>query len=265
MTDVKSGYAVEISADHVIEQARKVATDADRIMDSLSRLGDTPFTPGLTGIDIQIDDDIMVPVSIVNKMRREAADKLIDERRNGVMNGRNPLGRAKLDVIESGELLGAACLDTDSVRERIASGKIRPVALENFMAGERKGRLPYILNVSKGNLDAYIRENFDAIADAVRDTGILIGNLGWIERFRDAGIKVYGDYGLNIYNEQARLAYEEAGVEMYMPSHETGIRDERGIPLMVTEHPVDADVLTDRKGGRHRIVTAPCRDKTLIF
>ena len=76
---------------------------------------------------------------------------------------------------------------------------------------------------------------------------------------------MYGDYGLNVYNEQARRAYEEIGVELYMPSHETGISDRRGIPLMVTEHPVEARSLTDRKGAVHRVERTPSGDKTLIY
>jgi len=34
---------------------------------------------------------------------------------------------------------------------------------------------------------------------------------------------------------------------------------------MVTEHPVEAGVLIDRKGEAHRIETAASGDKTLIF
>jgi putative protease len=146
------------------------------------------------------------------------------------------------------------------------------VPLEDYMSDPEKRTvkngvrtIPYILNVSKGNLDRYIRDNFDEITQAVRDSGILIGNLGWIEAFRDAGIKVYGDYGLNVYNEQARRAYEDEGVELYMPSHETDISDRRGIPCMITEHHVDSAYLTDHKGAKHRVVTAASGDKTLIY
>ena len=78
-------------------------------------------------------------------------------------------------------------------------------------------------------------------------------------------MKVYGDYGLNVYNRQAELAYEELGAELYMPSHETGISDGRGIPLMVTEHPVSASALTDRKGVVHKVTVPPSGDKTLIY
>lgn len=279
MTDVKSGESVEVIADHVIERARKTATGADRIADNLSRLGETPFETGFTGIDVEIDDDIMMPVSIVNRMRREASDELVRRRSEAAAAGRrSALGRAELDVAESAELLGAVSLDIDRYEEAACSRRFRPVPLEEFMIGaedraDNVGEsgindpavLPYILNVSKGRLDRYIEDNWESIVNAVRDKGILIGNLGWIKQFRDAGIRVYGDYGLNVYNEQARKAFEEVGVELYMPSHETGVSDERGIPLMITEHHVEARCLTDRKGALHRVVSSPSGDKTLIY
>ena len=266
MTDVRANETAEVIADHVIERARKTPTDASRIAENLSRLGDTPFSPGLTGIDVEIDDDIMMPVSIVNRMRREAADELMAKRAEAVILSRAPkLTRAELDVAESGEMLGAIVLDVEELADRLDTRELKPVPLEHFMQGSSEGQIPYILNISKGKLDDYIRGNFDEIVGAVKDTGILIGNLGWIQKFRDAGVRVYGDYGLNVYNEQARRAFQDAGVEIYMPSHETGISDNRRIPLMITEHMVQAEYLTDRKGEDHIIATSPSGDKTLIY
>lgn len=271
MTDVKSEASVEISADHVVERARKAATDAERIESSLARLGDTPFAPGLTGIDIQIDDDIMMPVSIVNRMRREAADELLRLREINVTAGRKPkLGREELDSIKDSEALGTDKLDFSAYPARVSGHEIEPIPLETFMDRYERGEasdkdVPYILNVSKGKLDIYIREHFDDIVKACADRGILIGNPGWIERFRDAGISVLGDYGLNIYNSQAKKAYEELGAEIYLISHEAGASDKRGIPLMITEHKVDAASLTDRKGGIHEVRISESGDKTLIY
>ena len=109
------------------------------------------------------------------------------------------------------------------------------------------------------------RSGTDGSSCACADRGILIGNPGWIERFRDAGISVLGDYGLNIYNSQAKKAYEELGAEIYLISHEAGASDKRGIPLMITEHKVDAASLTDRKGGIHEVRISESGDKTLIY
>ena len=139
--------------------------------------------------------------------------------------------------------------------------------------------LPYVLNVSKGNLDKYIEDNFDAVAEAVRDTGIALGNPGWIRQFQRAGIRVFGDYGLNIYNEQARKLFEEEGVTVIAMSDEAS-SDGRHVmlgdfvrvpavmeqvPLMITENPLQSAYLTDRKGVRHNVYKWYSNDKYLIF
>ena len=263
MNDVGINHSVEITADHRVERAQKVATDEERIEDSLRRLGDTTYTPGLTGIDVQIDDDVMVPLSVVNRMRREAADELLKYRLKSVISSRDPrLERVALDRIKEDEKLGTDILDTKAYPINLGR---RITSLEEFMKEGDKESIPYILNVSKGNLDNYIRDNYDEIVSAVKETGIIIGNLGWIEQFINAGVKVFADYGLNVFNEQAKKAAEELGATLYMPSHETGVCDERGIPLMITEHPIDSETLTDRKGEQHEIIVTPSGDKTLII
>ena len=90
MNDVGINHSVEIVSDYRTERAQKVATEAERIEDSLRRLGDTTYTAGLTGIDVQVDDDVMVPLSVVNKMRRDAADELLKFRIKYVQNSRAP-------------------------------------------------------------------------------------------------------------------------------------------------------------------------------
>ncbi|MBR0379836.1 MAG: U32 family peptidase [Mogibacterium sp.] len=272
MTDVRADCSVETVADHRIERAEKAATDPERVENSLRRLGDTVYDPGLTGIDIQMDEGIMMPLSVVNRMRREAADELLEKRLSSTVSGRSPkLSRERIEEVKEAEGLGTSVLDTAAMERRLKKSGRQPVPVEEFMkirdeGGELpEGVLPYILNISRGNLDAFIESRFGDIAEACRDTGILIGNTGWIERFSEAGVKVYGDYGLNVYNRQAELAYEELGAELYMPSHETGISDGRGIPLMVTEHPVSASALTDRKGVVHKVTVPPSGDKTLIY
>ena len=78
-------------------------------------------------------------------------------------------------------------------------------------------------------------------------------------------MKVYGGHGLNVYNEQARQAFEQIGVEIIEASYEADQPLDGKIPLMITEHPVKSKTLTDRKGQVHRVETAPSGDKTLIW
>ena len=125
--------------------------------------------------------------------------------------------------------------------------------------------MPYVFPVSKGALDSFIEENFEEIVLAVKERGILVNNAGWILPFQKAGVKVYGGHGLNVYNEEARLTFEELGVEIVEASHEADQPLDGKIPLMITEHPVKSKTLTDRKGQVHMVEVAPSGDKTLIW
>ena len=255
--------SVKVTGDFAVEPAVNKPTDADRVSQQIAKLGDTPFLA--EKVFVNIDEGAMIPVSVINGMRREAAEMLLEEKH---------VRRSVSDEVY--------CLAIEDVRETAGSGQPvdekseitgkKIVALREFIDSRNKSALPYILNVSKGSLDKYIEGNFHDIVAAVKETGILIGNMGWIRQFLDAGVTVYGDYGLNSYNSQCVKAYEDIGVRMAFASHETGQGDERfkackqgngKIPLMITEHPLKTDYITDRKGVRHEVVRMD--DKYLIF
>lgn len=125
--------------------------------------------------------------------------------------------------------------------------------------------IPYILNVSKGNLDRYINESFGEIVDQVSDCGIMICGMEWIGRFAEAGVKVYGGYGLNVYNSQSLKTFDELGVEVRGYSHEADEYLRGDIPLMITEHPVSDKAFKDRKGAYYDVMKWHSRDKYLVF
>ena len=76
---------------------------------------------------------------------------------------------------------------------------------------------------------------------------------------------MYGDYGLNVYNRQSRMLFEEMGVEIRAYSHEAEKFFFGNIPLMITEHPVTTEMMEDRKGEKYTILRWHTGDKYLIF
>ena len=68
---------VEVS-DDIIEKAIKGGTSSDRIKEQLEKLGDTPFI--LNNIELDISDNIFIPISKINELRRNLFDKLMQER-----------------------------------------------------------------------------------------------------------------------------------------------------------------------------------------
>ena len=244
--------AVKVAGDFAIEEALKKPTEEKKVRDQLMKLGDTCFCADKGSIKIEIDPGLMIPASVINQMRRQAAEELTEMLDGKVREGRRPFTADEIDKAIAGEQL-----ENEDAICRVEEAKV-------------DADLPFILNVSKGELDEYIEENFDDIAGEARDTGILIGNLGWIRQFLDAGVTVYGDYGLNAYNSQAVKAYEEIGVKMLHLSHEMSregqVDDKRfggRVPLMITEHPFETDYLIDRKGVRHEIIKL--RDKSVVL
>ena len=320
---------VAVWSDKPIEKALKRPADPQRIRQQLAKLGGTPFTAdaaephngvrgGKTGeqyggmhdgqasewIELDVDGDAMIPVSLINELRRAAVEQLLAGRRD---KKRQPADR-KCPELRNKEQDGQPREDAahrqpseDAVRPENSTSIFRGdcilVPLEQFMDGAfANGKpglsvtgcltIPYILNVSKGALDEYIESHFEEIVEAVRETGIAVGNLGWARQFLSAGVKVYGDYGLNIFNSQSAEAFAEMGIEPIAWSDEMsddgrhwmagldGIRIEgikrepaimERIPLMITEHPLQSGYLTDRKGVKHAIFKWYSGDKYLIF
>ena len=242
--------SVKVQGAFAIETAVNRATTEDKITEQLLKLGGTAFCASEADIDICADQDIMIPVSVINSMRRSATEKLAEVLRNEAKADRTLLTDEDIEKIVVAEELG-----NDSEVRRVES-----LAEE---AAEMAENIPSLLNVTKGAADRYIEENFDAVARDAKESGILIGNLGWAKQFMDAGVEVYGDYGLNAYNSQSIKAYEELGIKMRCLSHEAG-RGE-SIPLMITEHPFSTNYLIDRKGVKHKVLKNESGDKYLIF
>ncbi|NLD19633.1 MAG: U32 family peptidase [Clostridiales bacterium] len=266
-------YTAAAEAPSPPERAEKAPTSEEKIRRQLCKLGNTVFEPGR--VDIKTDDDLMLPLSTINHLRREALGRLEEVK---LASRRKPLSEE-----ESLEVFRMEELDKELLQEDVRGKYIygsRGISREDVM-GEyetflpievfmerpdlREVTLPYILNVSRGRLDEYVDLHFEEIVRAVRKNGILIGNIGWIKRFRERGIKVYGDYGLNVYNLQSKKALAEIGVETKVYSHELQRSVASGFPLMITEHPIESSYIVDRKGVKYSIVSSCSGDKYLVL
>lgn len=65
---------VTITSEHLIEEARNTPTDAARITKQLSKLGSTIYT--IDDINLDMDKNINIPISLLNSLRRDAVDAL---------------------------------------------------------------------------------------------------------------------------------------------------------------------------------------------
>ncbi|MGE5455860.1 MAG: DUF3656 domain-containing U32 family peptidase [Ignavibacteriales bacterium] len=71
-------HTVSTSSKVMIEGSKTKPTTKEEMIKQLCKTGNTPYT--FDNIDIIGDDNIFIPVSVINELRREVLDKLSDER-----------------------------------------------------------------------------------------------------------------------------------------------------------------------------------------
>ncbi len=126
--------------------------------------------------------------------------------------------------------------------EREASGWEPAQAGAGSPEFERAGRrnagraafVPYVSAVPEGKEDRWLRDHWAEASAIARDRGVSVGTLGWVRPFLDAGCRVTGGSGLNLFNGEALRQVRELGLAGGMPSLETLDRQAGGYPLMIT-------------------------------
>ena len=63
---------------NIVQEARNAGVSIDDIKRQLSKLGNTPFT--CDDFDIEMDDNIFIPIGELNEIRRELSQQLIEKR-----------------------------------------------------------------------------------------------------------------------------------------------------------------------------------------
>ncbi|MCQ4638507.1 U32 family peptidase [Anaerovorax odorimutans] len=274
LTIREGGREVKVISDIRGEKAERRPLTAEVVEKQLRKTGGTPFH--VAEIEVRLGEDCALPISALNRLRRSGLEALQEKktvRRQASVPKKIPQAAIEMEKRLAFYFYDGSKSETwdyHKVMDALGVDCARAyVPLRYFMEHapqpENIEVVPYILNISKGLLDRYIGENLDAIADRVRPSGIAVGNLGWIEEFVSRDVKVYGDYGLNLYNGQAVLAAKKQGVVPVCLSHELHDRSEGPVPLMITEHMPGEKILRDRKKQLYEIVYNYEKDKALIF
>ena len=109
---------------------------------------------------------------------------------------------------------------------------------------------PYISAVCKGREDTFLKNNFEAVQAVVEQTGCYVGTLDWITPLVKRGMKVYADYGLNVFNNETPKALAKLGIAGYQYSLEHADKDSGAYPLMTLEHEPAGSMLMDPLGRK---------------
>lgn len=233
---------IYVTSEKIVEKAMKVALSEEKVISQLSKLGNTSYI--LDNIDVEIDENVSLPISILNQLRRDAIEKLNEERvkikgrsfKNKkvkyipkLVNGNNDIKlRVKVKSIE--QLKVAMEYDIDAIyyedinsleeAKKIAEGKIKLIY-----------STPRILRNNEYNM-------FNKI---VKDEKLSIqaSNLGCVNLFKKN--ELYIDSYLNSFNSETINHYENEGAKAICISQELNLTE---IKQMLKYTGVDIESVT---------------------
>ena len=240
------------------ESARTVALTEEKLAEQLKKTGGTPFRCDL--VTAELGEGLSLSASVLNGLRRDTLNQLAALRAR-----RNKLKLGKPEKIShvSGykELPGLAVQVTtrEQITERMLKMKpamlyvpLHILAVDPVFCHELNRRVPVAAVLPRIAHDTeldQIREDLHL----VRKMGVkevLAGNLGLLLLAKEAGMRLRGDYGLNVYNSGSVTTMKELELRSAMLSFEMTLPQIRDVskavpceifaygrmPLMVTEN-----------------------------
>lgn len=218
---------ITVGSGQPLEPAEKRPLTRETIEAQFSRLGGTGFSLGKC--TYTLEDELMLPVSILNRMRRELVEKLpqaTEPQRNAVAwNGWSynfpTIAPAK------GYKLSVLCREPEQALAAAAAG-IRRVYLDfkNIRQYEEVTKTMRVkhpetkvwiatMRIMKPHESGY----FKYITLAEPD-GVLVRNLGAALWFRNKGLPMIGDFSLNTANPESVALWKEFGLRFQTISYD---------------------------------------------
>ncbi|HZN60963.1 MAG TPA: DUF3656 domain-containing protein [Planctomycetota bacterium] len=225
LSDGARGFSVK--SDRALEVARNRPLTVDYLREQIGRLGTTPFE--LRELEVRLEGDVILPVSALNELRRQAAAGLERLRRDGkplrivpdALDALRP--RAKAPVTGSPELVVLA-RSLDQLKAALDYG-VRH--LEADFEDPKKYREAVAIARERGAWIALAPPRIFKpgetgilnLVSSCEPDAILARNLVHIDHYRGKSALI-GDFSLNIANDLAADWYLRRGLDRFTPSYD---------------------------------------------
>lgn len=289
---------VVTAAGRTPEVARRRETTQEEVEAQLSKTGGTPYR--VTGVRSLVQEELMVPLSVLNGLRRQVLDELsarrtaLPERRHSEykLGARYENYRGEPDIYLSLRRVGQMTFELIKQRPAMITLPIEEIAAHSpdVAAAIQRG-VPVAAVLPRICFDRELPE-LQRRLEAAREAGVTdayVGNLGLIPLCKRAGLRLRGDFGLQVFNSQGVKEYRRLGFQSLTASFELKLAQIRDLskaveleiiaygrlPLMITENCAvknqagkcvcsNVNLLTDRKGVRFPVERAyGCRNEVL--
>jgi len=288
-TDVRNANSVTIISEQPAEEALKRPLDEEMLRDQLGRLGGTVFH--LDEMTVNMTGNVIVPKSELNRMRRDAADKLLELRKQPPRYQKRDIDVYEDTIVpepvagETAQLVAlcrsleqieaAGQTDVDYIYADFEFVKDYPQAVEAAKKHGKKIALatPRIhMPGENGILRQMLKHGPD---------GILIRNTGasyFFEQERPEGVELIGDFSLNIANHKAAQLFLDRGLDRVTasydlsseqmidllsqsPSEKVEVVIHQHMPMFHTEHCVYCTFLSE--GTDFTNCGRPCEEQSI--
>lgn len=224
------GNMVTVMGTAIAEEALNRPLTKERVLEQMSKTGQTPFE--FTNIDISMDENISIPISEINNIRRNALEQLemkraikytrnlsydFEEKENGLMyfpgNDRNKDKKLLISacMYKFDESFDYGSLDIDRLYIPF-NALLNKKAKEVISNLEGKEIYIHIPSITRGNYDKLIGTRLSEFIDLDID-GLLVGNIGHVNRDKyPSGINITGDYTLNCFNSSSLEQLHQLGL-----------------------------------------------------
>ncbi|HEY5792059.1 MAG TPA: DUF3656 domain-containing protein [Chthoniobacterales bacterium] len=210
-----------------LQAALRQPLTAERAREQFAKLADTPFILG--SLDFAVTDAVMLPMSELNRLRRETAAAL--ERRfiqppsatlAEVMKSFRPAARSVAQTPE----LAVLCRSLEQIEPAVRAGADRVYLdfedirryREGVEAIRRLAATPVFLatpRIQKAGEQGF----FKLIENAAPD-GVLIRNIGAVPHFAHSPLRKIGDFSLNVANPVTAFLFLRHGLEKLTVSYD---------------------------------------------
>lgn len=187
----------------------------EKLKESLSKTKDTPYI--LTNLTAELDDDVIIPVSKINSLRREAIEKLLEKKQGKreevkvnfileTMQKRNlkklVLVTGRQDIVEAvHEYFDEVYFGGDKLR--INNGNIKDLINKGIKAN------PWIPEIVLEEQDE-IKNQLDDLKN-IGVNSVLCGNMGIYRYLKSKQFEILLDRGFNIFNSESTKAIDNKG------------------------------------------------------
>ena len=264
-----------IEGDKIVEEAMKVALSKEKVETQLRKLGNTPYELDL--LEIELDDNVSLPISLLNQMRRDCIE-LLDKERVSIKNrkyknkivkykpvlyNRNKQQEISVKVKNLEQLESALEFGVDRIYYEDTNTIDKAMSLAMKYNKKVIYSAPRIIRNKEYN---HLAKANNAGVESVQ-----VGNYGSIDYFKDKKLNI--DYYLNAFNSETINYYKEIGADTLCISQELNINEIKETikytdiniesvvygytPLMITEYCPMGVIVRDCKKDKR---VAKCKE-----